>query len=507
MKRLHLTTTKRVVAAITASVLVGPLVGSVPAVLANTGDGMPGQASVDKVAAPNDYAGFWGDAPGGVAGRPFVKTLNIVNAGVSTSVIANGTVTTPESTTPGAITAMIQPNNLCKTGQSTNNGNLCYSTPNRLAITLAYVKSSGQLGYNFTSPVGQSGAPLTLATPITADTVVEMVVNMNTWGTNLRWTWMNGAPQFWKVDNIGAPNAEFTLRFKLATGPSQACQSAIPVMPCNPADAARNYGGNFNPQKILKTDLVLSLDQTGVSSSFNGALFASSNADIGSLETAFTENGAPAIKYGIVGPSELGGAPNLATFQAFVSDASLLNYFGVTNDVVATESFRDAALGISRADGGTSGTPAWTRWDAATFGSDGWFLSIPDISFNGSAVASQGVSSAAQTTAQPARLTVKQKVAARLTARRSGSTASLNFRASAAACAKASCRIVVQKIAGTLSATSTKVRTVAVPRKSKSVSVAVSVKASAKQSLTVMLQTKKAGKWVYVSSSVSGARP
>lgn len=494
---------KKVLNIAVVSLLIGPFAIGSSAALASTGDGMPGQASVDKVALPNDYSGFWGDAAGGVSGRPFVKTLNVINADVSTPVITNGTVTTPESTTPGALTAVINPNNLCKTGQTTSsNGGPCYSSPNRLSLTFAYVKSAGQLGYNFSAPTGPNGLPLVLATPVNADTVVELVVNMNTWGTNLRWTWMNGTPQYWKVDNIGTPNAEFTLRFKLATGPSQACQSAIPVMPCNPADAARNYGGNFNPQKILKTELVLSLDNTGVSGSFNGALFASSNADIGSLETASTESGAPAIKYGIVGPSELGGAPNLATFHAFVSDASLLNYFGVTSDVVRTDAFRDAALGISRADGGTSGTPAWTRWDAATSGSDGWYLSIPDISFNGSAVASQGVSSAAQTTAQPARLTVKQKVPAMTTSRRRGSQTTLTFRATASSCARSSCRVVVQRISGSLSAMSTKVRTVAVTRKSKSVSVSVSVKTSGKQSLTVMLQSKQAGKWVYVTSGV-----
>lgn len=493
----------RVICGLAASLLVGPFALGTPVALANTGDGMPGQGNLDKVAASNDYAGLWGDAAGGVAGRPFVKTLNVINAGVSTSVIANGTATTAESTTPGAITAVVAPYNLCKTGQTSNNGNQCYTTPNRLGITLGYVKSAGQLGYNFTSPTGQNGSALTLAAPVTAETVIELVVNMNTWGTNLRWTWMNGAPQYWKVDNIGTASAEFTLRYKMVTGPSQACQTAVPVMACNPADAARNYGNNFNPQKILKTEIVLSLDETGVSQVFNGALFASSNADIGSLGEARTDSGAPSINYGIVGPSELGGAPNLATFQAFVSDASLLNYFGVTSDVVGTEAFRDSALAISRADGGSGGTPTWTRWDVANNGADGWFLSIPDISFNGNAVSSQGVSATAQTTAQPARVSVRQKVAASLTARRRGSTASVTFKATAAACAKSACRVVVQKISGPLSPKSTKVKTVAIGRRSKSVSVSVSAKVAAKQGLTVMLQTKKAGKWVYVSSGVN----
>lgn len=499
MKRIR----THIIGGVVVGLLAGPVVLGVPVVFANTGDGMPGQANLDKVAAPNDYAGLWGDATGGVAGRPYVKTLSVINGPTTTPVITNGTVTTPESSTPGAITAVISPTNLCKTGQTSNNGNQCYSTPNRLGIAIGYVKSAGQIGYNFTAPTGQNGTPLSLAAPVTSDTVIELVVNMNTWGSNLRWTWMNGAPQFWRVDDLGSPNAEFTLRYKMVTGPSQACQSAIPVMACNPADAARNWGNNFNPQKILKSEMVLSLDETGVSQAFNGALFASSNADIGSLVEARTEAGAPAINYGIIGPSSLGGAPNLATFQAFVSDVSLLNYFGVTSDVVSTESFRDSALGISRSDGGTGGTPTWTRWDAGAFGTNGWFLSIPDISFNGNAVSSQGVSASAQTTTQPARVSVRQKVSARVSARRTSSKASVTLRATASVCAKSSCRVVISKIGGTLSAKSTKVRTVAVTRRSRSVSVSTTAKVSARQSLTVMLQAKKAGKWVYVSSGVA----
>ena len=495
---------KRILSVLVAGALAGPVVGGAVQVSAATfDDGMPGQASVDKTATSNDYAGFWGDAAGGVAGRPYVKSLNVINGGVSTPVITNGTATTAESSTPGAITATVQPYNLCKTGQTTNNGNRCYSSPNRLGFGLGYVKQSGQLGFNFSNPTTSNGAPLTLAATVNADTVIEIVLNMNTWGTNLRWTWMNGAPQFWKIDNLGTAAAEITLRVKLVTGPSQACQTAIPVLPCNPDDAVRNSGGRgYNPQKALRFDAVLSLDSTGVPESFNGTLFASSNADIGSLVTASSDADTPALNYGIVGPSELGGAPNLATFQAFVSDSTLLNYFGVTSDVVATEDFKNSALAISRADGGSGGAPAWTRWDATTNGTSGWFLSVTDISFNGSAVNSQGVSGSALTTSQPARLTVKQKVAAKVAAKRKGTLATLTFRATATACAKASCRVVVQKISGTLTATSTKVKTAAVLRKSKAVSLTVSAKVPAKQSLAILLQTKKAGKWVYVSSKV-----
>ena len=490
---------KRIMSVLVAGVLAGPFVGGTVRVsAANPGDGMPGQSFVDKVASSNDYAGLWGDAPGGVAGRPYVKTLNIVNAGVSTPVITNGTVSTPESATPGAVTAVISPYNLCKTGQS---GNMCYASPNRLSIQIGYVKERGSIGYNFSSPTGSNGAAQQLVTTVNADTVFEVVVNMNTWGTNLRWTWMNAVPQYWKIDNLGTPSAEITMRIKLTTGPDVHCQTGVPVMPCNPTDAARNSGGVFAPKKILRFDSVLSLDTTGVSEALNGSLFASSNADIGSLETLNTQNG-PSLNYGITGPSEMDGQSTTAVFNAFVSDASLLNYFGVTSDVVGTEDFKNSALAITRADGGSGAAPSWVRWDAATFGTDGWFLTVTDIKFDGAAVASQGVGEASLTTSQPAKLTVAQKVAAKVAAKRKGTLATLTFKASAAACAKASCRVVVQKITGTFSGASTKVKTAAVLRKSKAVSLTVSAKVPAKQSLAILLQTKKAGKWVYVSSKV-----
>jgi len=484
--------------------LVAPVtaLGSLTAVSAAAfDDGMPSQSIFDKAAAPNDYAGFWGDAPGGVAGRPYVKTLNVINAGVSTPVVTGGTASTPEATTPGTIAAVISPTNLCKTGQS---GQQCYSSPNRLSLMIGYVKGQGQVGFNFSNPTTSNGAALPLSATVNADTVVEIVVNMNTWGTNLRWSWMNASPQFWKVDNIGQPASEITLRFKMVTGPSQMCDSRIPVESCDPAQAARNYSSRgYNPEKVLMFTSVLSLDSTGVSAEFNGSLFASSNADIGSLLTTSTQSGAPALTYGIIGPSELNGAPNLATFNAFVSDASLLSYFGVTPDVVTTEAFRDSALAISRADGGSSGTSTWSRWDAATYGSDGWYLSIGDIAFNGSATSSQGVASSALTKTEPAKVTVKQKVASKLSRRKVGSAALVSLRATASACAKASCRVVVQKINDPLSASAKKLRTIAVKGRVKSVSLQVSVGGAAKQSLAVVLQTKKAGKWVYVSSGVS----
>jgi hypothetical protein len=81
----------------------------------------------------------------------------------------------------------------------------------------------------------------------------------------------------------------------------------------------------------------------------------------------------------------------------------------------------------------------------------------------------------------------------------------ITLKVSAAACAKYSCRVVVSSIASKVSSGSTKITAAAVIGKSKSVLKTISAKSKKGQRLSVMLQAKKAGKWVYASSSVAKA--
>lgn len=485
---------------LTCTMLLGASVAAFSAGVARAyipADAMPNQTGLDAAATGADTIGKWGDAPGGVAGRPYLKSLTLTNGSTVTKVLENGTVSSTAPTESGTITATIEPYNLCPAGTS---GTSCYASPNRMGVTVGYVKGANHVGYNFDAPTGDDNTtPLALLTTVDANTVIEAVINMNTWGDKLRWTWMNGVPSYWKIDNRGAKDSEITVRLQLATGPSQICTTRVPVSACDPSEPI-GRDGRYEPEPMLRGNFVLSLDATGVSEALNGVLFASTNADIGSLDAEVA--GAP-LSYGIVGPSEMNGSTNQARFSAFVADASLLNHFGVTPDVVGTDAFRDSSLVVSRADGGSSGTPAWTRWTAAANGTDGWFLDITGIQFNGLAVAGSHVGALAQTSpSQPAKITVKPKGKLVVNARRKKTTVSLTMSARAPVCARSACRVVVRRLTSPYASTTKKGITVRVTRKSKSVRVSARLTAPKGQSITAVLQAKQGNRWVYVASLV-----
>ena len=332
-------------------------------------DGMPDQSSLDSTTNSMSQ-GNWSDLAGGVAGRPYIASLSVTTNGTPTQLVTNGTAATPAPTTTGAITAVIAPYNLCKTG-STNN---CYTTPNRVGITLAYVKQAGQLGSNFSAPT----APLAVA--IDSTSVFDMTIGLNTVGTKLGWTWMNGTPSFWKTENLGQDIATAQVKFSLSTSPgldpqdqkAQQC-TTIPVSVC---DAAKST------QDTLGMQMVLSLDTT-LSAAFAGALFATNAAVIGSLDVASGET--PSLTYGIAGPHNMSdGSVRKGTFYGFLSDAVLSSQFKIE----ATETDMSKVLSVARtaeskstADAGTD-TVVWSKWTAADNGTDGRLVTISDISFS-----------------------------------------------------------------------------------------------------------------------------
>ena len=56
-------------------------------------DGMPSQASVDLSSSdPSNSTGQagWADMAGGVAGRPYVKSLTVINGATATPVVTDG---------------------------------------------------------------------------------------------------------------------------------------------------------------------------------------------------------------------------------------------------------------------------------------------------------------------------------------------------------------------------------------------------------------------------------
>ena len=332
-------------------------------------DGMPDQSSLDS--APNSQSqGNWSDLSGGASGRPYVASLSVTTNGVTTSIVANGTATTAAPTASGSVTAVVAPYNLCKTG-STNN---CYATPNRVGITLAYVKQAGQLGHNFSAPTA------TLSPAITAASVFDMTIGLNSVGKKLGWTWMNGTPSFWKTENLGQDNATARVKFSLSEAPgidyqdqkAQQC-TTIPVSVCD---------ADKSTQDTLGMQVVLSLDTT-LSAAFAGALFATNAAVIGSLDVSSGET--PSLTYGIAGPHRLSdGTVRKGKFYGFLSDAVLESQF----KIAATETDMTKVLSVARtaeskstADAGTD-TVAWTKWSAANNGTDGRLVTISDISFS-----------------------------------------------------------------------------------------------------------------------------
>jgi hypothetical protein len=256
-----------------------------------------------------------------------------------------------------------------------------------------------------------------------------------------------------------------------------------------------------NTHETLSASLTLSLDNT-LDEVFTGALFSSTRSYMGSLMVQPGET--PQMTYGVSAPQTWSdGSANAASLSAVLSDASLLNFYGATPEVVATAEFQTGALNLARTDGGTQGAITWTRWTADVQGIDGWLVNIPDIRFV-AAVSTSGVRAFGSSVA-PATFSVKSKTSAKITTKRVGSKAMITLKVSAAACAKSSCRVVVSSIASKVSSGSKKITAAAVIGKSKSVVTTLSAKSTKGQRLSVMLQAKKAGKWVYASSSVAKA--
>ena len=478
MKRLILTAT------ILSSLLVS--VSHVSAA-SPTETGMPDQSFLDAVSTQN---ATWANMTGGVAARPYVTALSVINGGVSTPVITAGTATAETNVPTGRIAVAISPFNLCRTGQTPAPG-VCYATPNRIGISVGYQTQPGQLGYDFSRATN-------LLTPVTADTEFDITLNLNTLGRSVRWSWASGVATYWNTSNLGTDGASIRVRLKptltpvVMQGTQQVGCSQVPVMACPYTQ---------NTHETLSASLVLSLDNT-LGEVFTGALFSSTRSYMGSLMVQPGET--PQMTYGVSAPQTWSdGTPNAASMSAVLSDAALLNFYGATPEMIATPEFQTGALNLARTDGGTQGAITWTRWTLDVQGVDGWLVTIPDIRFV-AAVSTSGVRAAGSAVA-PATFAVKSKTSAKITSKRVGSKAMITLRVSAAACAKYSCRVVVSSISSTVSSGSKKITALAVSTKSKSVLTTISAKSSKGQRLSVMLQAKKAGKWVYASSAVAKA--
>ena len=473
---------------ITATLLGSLLVSASQVTAASPPDtGTRDQSFLDV--AQQDSA-TWVNMTGGVAARPYVTALSVINNGQPTDIITNGTAVAETNVPTGRIAVAISPSNLCRDGQTPAQGQ-CYATPNRIGITVGYQKQPGQLGYDF------SGNP-TLLTPVTAETEFDITLNLNTLGKTLRWSWASAIPTYWNTSNLGTDAATVRVRLRPTLTPvvmengRQAGCSQVPVEACQ-------Y--TTNTHETLSASLTLSLDDT-LDPMFTGALFSSTRSYMGSL--AVSAGASPQLTYGVSAPKTWSdGSVNSASVSAVMSDAALLNFYGATSDVVATTDFQTTALNLTRSDGGSQGAVTWTRWTLDAQGTDGWLITIPEITF-ADAVGTSGVRKFGSSVA-PAKFKVSAKNAPKLTTRRVGKKSVITMKVSSAACARYTCRVVISSISSKVSAKSTKVTTAGVVRKSRSVNTVVSAKSAKGQRLSVMLQAKKAGKWVYAASSVTKA--
>ena len=452
-----------------------------------TETGMPDQSFLDAVSTQN---ATWANMPGGVAARPYVTALSVINGGVSTPVITDGTATAETNVPTGRIAVAVAPFNLCRDGQTPATA-LCYATPNRIGISVGFQIQPGQLGYDFSKANN-------LLTPVTADTEFDVTLNLNTLGKTLRWTWASAIPTYWNTSNLGTDAATVRVRLKptlsplVLQGTQQVGCSAVPVMACQ-------Y--TTNTHETLSASMVLSLDES-LDPVFTGALFSSTRSYMGSLAVSPGES--PQLTYGVSAPKTWSdGSTNTASVSAVMSDAALLNFYGATADVVATTEFQTTALNLTRSDGGSQGAVTWTRWTLDAQGTDGWLITIPEITF-ADAVGTSGVRSFGSSVA-PAQFKVSAKNAPKVTSRRVGAKSLITMKVSSSACAKYTCRVVISSISSKVTSKSKKLTTMGLTRKSKSVNAVVSAKSAKGQRLSVMLQAKKAGKWVYASSSVAKA--
>jgi hypothetical protein len=348
-----------------AGLVVGLGVRVAPADTTGASPGMPTQASVDLASSdPGSYGPGWGDVVGGVTARPYVMSLTVINGGVATPVITNGTTATPP-VTPGAVTTVISALNLCRSGQTPAQG-VCYATPNRVALTVAYGDNATD-GWDFSRP------DVPVAPTIDANSVIDMTVALNTLGKSLRWTWINGDLLYWQTSNLGQDNATVHIKFRPAIAPSVA---NLPQSNGCTASPPSNCGIAQADGQVLAADMVFSLYNT-LDPALTGAAFATQNAFAGYLTPGGTAQ-APSLDVALSSTHlQADGTPEVGTIEAFIPSAALLNLYGVLPTDSAT-AFTTTRSG----DAGTNDPPSYTPWTAATNGSDGLLVTVKGITFS-----------------------------------------------------------------------------------------------------------------------------
>ncbi|PHX81065.1 MAG: hypothetical protein CK540_04505, partial [Thermoleophilia bacterium] len=337
--------------------------GSAAAVTANT-SGQTFQNGNCLDVGVTSQCGGWDQTTPGRAGRPFIKYLAVTNGGTTTVIIDNtGGDASPLALAGSDVYAVVSPTNSCQPGQAP--GGYCYATPNRVTVSLVHEEATpGSWSYDFTT--SSSSTP-----SVTSDSVIDLIVGIRSTYATLRWSWVNGIPNYWSTTTPVSPTAgDAHVKFTPKTMPvmtSGGC-SQIPVSTCDIARADR---------EVLQPNLLLSMDTT-LDVGLAGVLFGTSSAFIGSLETTPIQTGsAPTLTYAAAAPHlNADGTLRTGSFYALLP-SNILTLFGTS-----VAAFDPAILAVDRTgDAGTFST-AWAPWTAAGNGTDGQFLTISNISFS-----------------------------------------------------------------------------------------------------------------------------
>jgi hypothetical protein len=326
---------------------------------------MPSQEFVDSPQPGSGTGATWSDLPGGLTARPYVKSLTVVN-GSQRVVVFSGGVNAAKSVDNGDVTAVVTPTNLCRADQIPAPGQ-CYATPNRVGIAFGY-KSDQGLGLDFSAPT------VALNQTVTSSTVLDVVIGLNTLGTSLRWSWVNGDLVSWKATNLGADAAEIRLRVRPTATPNidwsargpVGC-TATPIRDCDIDRADASY---------LGSQMVLSLDDT-LSPALTGAVFATQGAIAGFLLPGGSAV-APTLDLQIAS-SHLAADGSLqhGVLQAFLPAGALTSLYGMVP--------ADAAAFFTatrRGDPGTNDAPTFAARADGDDQSAGLMITVEGITFS-----------------------------------------------------------------------------------------------------------------------------
>lgn len=343
------------------------LMGSFAAVaLAAPTSMMPSQEFVDSPQPGSSMTGAtWSDLPGGLTARPYVKSLAVVNGSQRVSVFSGG-VDAAKGVGVGDVTAVVTPTNLCRAGQAPSPGQ-CYATPNRVGIAFGYKTDQG-LGLDFSAPT------VALEQTVTSSTVLDVVIGLNTLGTSLRWSWINGELVTWKASGLGAEAAEIHLRVRPTATPDIDWSARGPVG-CT-ATPIRDCAIDRADGSYLGSQMVLSLDDS-LSPALTGAAFATQGAIAGFLVPGGSA-AAPTLDLQIASShTAADGSPQLGVLQAFLPAGALTSLYGVVP--------ADAAAFFTatrRGDPGTHDAPTFSSRAESDDQSAGLMITVEDITFS-----------------------------------------------------------------------------------------------------------------------------